>query len=351
MLNRNIYFFAFLSLGLPAESLGQIGGSGTYSFLNLSSSARTASLGGTILSVKDSDINMAQQNPALLDSASDNHLVLNGVNYFADIQYGYAGFARHFKKAGTFLAGLQYVNYGTFSEADETGLITAEFGASEQVVNLSWAIPVDTLFSFGVAVKGIYSSLAEYNSTGIAVDLGGSYHDSKSGFSAGIVLRNMGHQLKPYREGNYESLPFEVAAGASKKLKKAPFRFSLTARQLQKFDITFRNPEKEMQLDPLTQLPVEQNFSFGEKVMRHMTLSTEAILSKNFHLRFGYNYQRRKELGLENKMSTTGFSWGFGMRISKLHISYGRATYHLAGGSNHFSISTDLKGWRKSKAL
>jgi hypothetical protein len=55
-------------------------------------------------------------------------------------------------------------------------------------------------------------------------------------------------------------------------------------------------------------------------------------------------------LGVESRMSTVGLSWGFGFRISKFHISYGRATYHLAGASNHFSISTNFSDFIRKSA-
>ena len=64
-------------------------------------------------------------------------------------------------------------------------------------------------------------------------------------------------------------------------------------------------------------------------------------------LRFGYNYKRRQEMKIDTKTAMAGFSWGFGLKISKFHISYGRATYHLAGASNHFSISTNLNELNK----
>jgi hypothetical protein len=41
-------------------------------------------------------------------------------------------------------------------------------------------------------------------------------------------------------------------------------------------------------------------------------------------------------------MSTVGFSWGFGLRISRFHINYGLARYHLAGSSNIISIALNL---------
>jgi len=52
----------------------------------------------------------------------------------------------------------------------------------------------------------------------------------------------------------------------------------------------------------------------------------------------GYNYQRRKELQIDSKISTVGLSWGFGINTSMINLEFGRATYHLAGSSNHLSL-------------
>jgi len=72
--------------------------------------------------------------------------------------------------------------------------------------------------------------------------------------------------------------------------------------------------------------------------MRHMILGVELIPHKNFYLSAGYNYQRRRELEIESKTSTVGFSWGFGINTSFMNIEFGRATYHLAGSSTNVSL-------------
>jgi hypothetical protein len=82
--------------------------------------------------------------------------------------------------------------------------------------------------------------------------------------------------------------------------------------------------------------------SAGQKLMRHVVLGVELLPSPNFTLRAGYNHQIRQELRLDEKMSTVGFSWGFGVRISRFHINYGSARYHLAGASNLISIALNL---------
>jgi len=47
-----------------------------------------------------------------------------------------------------------------------------------------------------------------------------------------------------------------------------------------------------------------------------------------------------------------GFSIGLGLKISKFNFSYSRSSFHLAGGTNTFSVRTSLSEFkRKSKDL
>ncbi|MEA3460744.1 MAG: hypothetical protein U9R49_02615 [Bacteroidota bacterium] len=82
--------------------------------------------------------------------------------------------------------------------------------------------------------------------------------------------------------------------------------------------------------------------SFGDKFMRHVILGTEFLIGKNFHIDLGYNYKRRKEMKVSSHPGMVGFSMGFGFRVSKFHFTFGRASYHLAVGTNHFSLTTNL---------
>jgi hypothetical protein len=247
-----------------------------------------------------------------------------------------------------FSAGMHYVDYGDFDETDETGLVTGSFQAAEYCLNLSWARTLgDSAFSYGATMKTIYSSLESYTSYGIAFDIGANYYIEPALVNLSFVMKNAGRQLKSYRDDNNEPLPFELQLGVSKQLAKAPFRFSLVFHHLEKPDMTFKDPNAADEVDPITGEPVDEKITTGDKILRHVILGGEVLLSKNLHLRVGYNFQRRKELGIETKMGGAGLSWGFGFRISKFLFSYGRATYHLAGASNHFSVSTNLSEFVK----
>ena len=66
---------------------------------------------------------------------------------------------------------------------------------------------------------------------------------------------------------------------------------------------------------------------------------------KNLFIRGGFNFQRRQDMMLATRPAMVGFSWGLGFRISKFHLNYSRATYHLAGSTNIFNFSTNLSSF------
>lgn len=328
---------------------GQTGGNSTYAFLNLNSAARVAALGGNQIAVKDHDLNLGFYNPSLLDSSVSGQFALSYINYFTDINYGFASYAKHYEGVGTFAATLNYLDYGDFQLADETGEVLGTFSAGDYALTMGYGCKMDSMFSVGANLKFIYSALEQYNSFGMAADISGTYYNKQRKLVLAGVMKNMGAQLKTYA-GVRESLPFEIQLGLTKQLKHAPLRIGLIAENLQKWDLTGPETEVEEQIDPLTGLPVEnKEWVFGDRLMRHIVVNAEILLTENFHVRLGYNYRRRQELKLNDKPGTVGISWGFGMRISKFHLSYGRAAYHQAGASNHFSVTTRLPSLRSKK--
>lgn len=331
MRKRTIYILMALLTGFTLK--GQTGGDNVYEFLNLTYSGLAASLGGTNVSINTDKLNLTWHNPGLLTSEMSKSLSLNYVNYYAGINYGMAMYARSFGNTGNFAGGLAYLNYGSFTEADPSGNITGSFSASEYAFPLMYSRSIDTLFSVGVTMKPVLSFLEKYSSFGIAFDLGASYHNRSGLFSAGIVVRNAGMEITRYAGEARQKLPFGIEAGVSQKLAHAPFRFSLTLRHLEKFDLTYDyNDTTAIKTNKF------QSSEFLENVMRHAVVGAELIPHKNFYISAGYNYQRRRELQIETKVAAVGFSWGFGINTTWLNIEFGRATYHLAGSSNHVSF-------------
>jgi len=333
-----ITFFLLLSQVIMAQK----GGESTYSFLGLTNSARVAALGGDNVSLWDDDINLVFHNPALLSAGMHNNLNFNYVNYFAGVNFGYASYGYSKAGIGNFAAGMHYVDYGTFDRTDELGQTLGTFQASEYALNLVYSRSIiDTFLTAGVNLKPIFSSFEQYSSIGLAMDVGITYHNPGSLTTIGLVAKNMGAQITSYT-GRNEKLPFELQAGITQGLAHAPFRFSLTYQHLEHWDLTYSKPGDESQSVLGNEAETSGFDVFGDKLMRHLVVGVEFLLGENFHFDLGYNYKRRQEMKVNARPGMVGFSWGFGFKVSKFHFAYARSSYHLAGGTNHFSLTTNL---------
>jgi hypothetical protein len=340
---RILFFISLISLQAIAQTGGSgVGGTGVYSFLDIPGSARIAAMGGTFITVKDNDLNAAIQAPSLLNPSMHNSLSLSGVGYVDGVKFGDANYARDYGKFGTYMVSMHYAAYGQFLQTDEYGNIDGTFHASDYAMTFSGGYQFNPAFSFGGAFKVIYSDYYLYNAFGLAVDLSATYTDTVKLWTVTFLFRNAGMQLKNYIEDNNEPLHAEALIGFSKRLIHTPLRFSVTYRHLEQFDLSYYDPYNLGDVDPLTGEPTVETISFGNKLTRHFIIGAEILLTKNFHLRASYNFERRRELTIDSRPGLVGFSMGIGIKISKFIISYGRGNYHLAGGANHFSITTNL---------
>ena len=331
--------------------MAQSGGNSAYEFLNLTNSSRQTALGGNLLSINDNDVSLALANPALINENLNNKLALNFVDYFSDINFGSVSFAKEFSKFGTFASSIQYVNYGKFTEADETGEISGNFSAAEYALTIGWAKKLSERFTLGANIKGIHSALYNYNSTALAFDVATNYYNPEKEISATLLVKNFGRPITTYVVGVVEPMPFEIQIAASKKLEHVPLRFHVLLHNLQKYDITYTDSNSLSKIDPFTGNPIELSkvADVSNKLMHHVIFGAEINPSKNVFFRLGYNYHKRKEMIVESRLSTIGFSWGVGLRISKFNISYARSAYHLAGSPNVITLTTNFSDFFEGK--
>ena len=346
-MNSKILLLFFILLYY--NSLAQIGGEHVYEFMALPNSARVAALGGMAISVQDGDVALGLQNPALLNSEAHKKLNFAHSFYIDDIQHGYFAYGHHLQNANiTVHSGLQYINYGTFQAADEFGIRQGTFQANEYAWTLGAAMPVYDKLTAGVNFRMINSQLESYDSWGIAADIGLLYSDTAHLRTVGLVFKNMGGQLTAY-EGSKEDIPFDVAIAISQRLRHLPFRLTLIYHHLHQENITYDDPNSEETSFFLGEQEEGDN-SFGDAMdnfARHFIINGEFLLGKRelFQIRFGYNHFRNREMKVSNFRSLAGFSFGLGLYIKKFQLSYAHEFLHLAGGSNHLSISTALTEW------
>ncbi len=322
-------------------------GSSVYSFLDLPVSSRIAALGGTNISLRDNDLSFAFRNPALLTAENDKQISLSMANYLADIQFGSAMYGFHLKGKNYLAVGIQYIDYGTFDGRDELNREMGNFEAKDMALNVVYARPLTEKITVGGTFKPIYSVFESYTSYGVALDAGASYSDPKNYFSAGLVFRNMGTQLKGYYSNedgqHYEPLPFDIQLGMSKKLNHAPFRFSLTLHNLQQWKLNyFSTNESSTTIDEYN---VEQ-IGFVDMAFRHTIFGVEFVPGKNFYLAASYNHRRHNELKMPGFKSATGFSFGGGIKLYKFQVGFGASTFQTGNVAYQFSIATSLNQFK-----
>jgi hypothetical protein len=332
----------FLVMYSGTSAYAQLGGESTYQFLNLISSPRQAALGGKVLTNVDYDVTQALYNPATINVEMDNQLAVNYSSYLGDISYGTAAYAYTWdRRTQTFHVGMTYVNYGSFDGYDENGISTGEFTGNEAALSVGYATQIGySDFYVGSNLKLISSKLEQYNSIGVAVDVGFIYVNEYLDFNAALVIRNFGTQITTYA-GTKESLPFEVDLGFSQKLENVPLRWHVTLENLQQWPIATENPARGT--TDLNGTLTPEEVGFFSNVLRHTIVGAELFPDKGFNIRLGYSFRRAAELKILEQRNFSGLSFGVGLKFNKFRFSYTHARYSSAANTSFLGLQINLQ--------
>ena len=338
-------FFLFVSQNFL---LAQIGGKTSLEFINLPTHARVIGLGGTNITSQDAgeqqDINMHIENPALLTEQTHERFSLAYYGYSAGISNVNLAYGHDFEKLGAFsnLAfSFQYLDYGNIESYDALGNSLGQINASEYSFGITNSQQFDA-FRVGGTLKIAGSQLAGFNATGVYLDLGGTLTHPEKDLRFGIVMNNLGFLISNYSPTSDYEMPMNILLGASFKPEKMPIRFSMTLHQLFRQNIAYNDPSRSTTLDANGQVVVEE-ISAVNKMIRRVVLGAEIIFSKNFNVRAGYNFLRRRELTVTARPAFVGFSFGGVLRIRSFEFAYSRSLAHIAGGTNNFTLTLDTK--------
>ncbi len=318
-----------------------IGGSSVFNFLKLPPTPQLTALGGVHVSAASSDIGLAMNNPALLkkEMHTQLHTVFN--NFYAGINAYHVSFAyRHQKLKTNFGWGLTYFDYGKISETDPSGNVLGLLRPTDWVMQLSASRSYLQRWNYGASIKFISSSYGIYRSNGLALDAGILYTDSSNLFTASVVAKNMGFQLKQYAGTEAEELPFDLQAGITKKLKEAPISFSFTAQHLHQFDIRYNdtvfNNENGLNQNK------SGDFTF-DKIFRHFVFAAQVFPAPQIEITLAYNHLRRQELNISNTTNgLNGFSVGAGLLVKKIQVRYARTYYQNNTAYNQLGLNLKL---------
>lgn len=330
-------------------SFAQNGGTQSFPLLDLNFSARSASLGGDFIAAKDYDVNIGIANPSLLNASTNKVISFNTALMAGGINYGMLSYGYDFKRIKSSMASyIKYVSYGKMTRTGVNGASEGTFSPFEMILGSSIGKELNPRISLGANLNFMYSQLEAYSALGMSVDFAGTYYHEDKGFLVTVLAKNIGFQMKGYTKGNRAPLPVEIQLATSYKIKHAPFRITLLAHHLNKWDITYNDPTLLPTVDPLSgdTIPVDRP-GFFEKLGNHFTYQIEVLASKNIDLRIGFDYHARKNLALEQRPGIAGMSFGLGLHFSKFSLDYGFVVYSRAGFNNMLTLSTNLSKWRK----
>ena len=311
--NVILAFFVLFSYEIRAQESETV-----YNFLRLPVSAHAAALGGDNITIDDDDPTMVFHNPALVSNVSDRSLNLNYMTYMEGVKVASASFVKALRNRATWAVEAQYVDYGSMKQTTAENEVIGKVSAKDIAVGGTFTYALSNKIAGGVTAKFVSSSLAGFNSIGMAVDLGLNYLNPELGLSVSAVARNLGGQLKAY-EDDFENLPFDLQLGVSKRLGESPLRFSVTMTRLHDWD---------------------------DKFVNHLVFGAEAFLADNIWIGGGLNPRRSDEMKISDGETESshgaGLSFGGGLQLErfKLQLAYGK--YHVSASSLIINITYTL---------
>jgi hypothetical protein len=287
-----------------------------YDFLRLDVSARAAALNGSFVSMKD-DPNVLFYNPAALGTLSRPKISASYLDHLMDVSTGSLSYAQYIEGIGNIGGGITYINYGSFNRTNQNLDVIGTFEAKELALITGIALHYDDDILVGVNVKYIYSSIAEYSSNALAIDLGFLYDVPSQNLTIGGSVLNLGTQLKTYA-GTTESLPLDVIFGITKRPEHLPIFLNLDFHRLN-----------------------EKGNVFWDRFSA-FTVGAEILMSESLRLRVGYNNKQRTDLKMGTSAGLAGFSLGAGIIVKDYQFDYAFNSYGKISGLHRISLGISL---------
>lgn len=301
-----ICLFALFGQYLRAQTESQT----EYNFLRLPVSAHAAAMGGDNVTMVDDDASMAFCNPALIIGATPGTVGLQYMRYMAGCNNASASYNNVIDEKWNIGVGVQYMGYGSMKQTDANNADLGTFSANDIAISGVLGYELANNLAGGVRLKYVYGNIGAYNSMAVAVDLGLNYYLPETEWSFGLVMKNLGGQVKAYDE-TFERMPLDVQLGVSKRLVGSPLRLSLTL-------VDLNHP--------------------SYKFINHAVFGAELLLSDNIYVAGGYNFRRAAEMEIPDKEDApsshgAGLSFGGGINLDRIKINVAYGKYHVSASS------------------
>jgi len=308
-------------------------GSSAAPFLNIAIGPRAVSMGGAFIATA-SDVTSLYWNPAGASRSETNEALFSYSNWFADINYNWAGAMLNLGGAGTIGLSVTYLDYGdmevtTLSEQDGTGQF---FNASDMSLALTYAYNLTDRFSIGGNVKYIQQKIWNSSATAIALDLGVLFLSDIYGLRIGATITNFGsamqmdgkdllvqHDINPNISGNND----QILAN----LQTDDFPLPLTFKIGLAMDLVdAENHRFTLATDAIHPNDNSESLNVGAEYIFYNTIA----------FRIGY-----KSLFLDN--TEEGFTAGVGLNydfnpVLGIRFDYAYQNFGILDNTQHFSL-------------
>lgn len=309
----NSLFAAFSKVGLTAVP-----------FLKISV-GRASGMGDAFSAIAD-DASATYYNPAGLGNLTKREVLLNHIDWIADVNHDYGSLILPITNLGTVGFSVTALTMGdmeqtildnqatTVREDSGTGLM---FGAADFAFGLSYGRLITDKLSFGFTVKAVSSNIWDMNQSGAAFDLGLLYNTGFKSLRLGAVIANYGAELA------YKGRQLDFADTTQK--SRPPATLKTTPAPLPtvfRFGIGYNLIETKTNI-----LTLAVDLTHPNDINETVNFGLEYNMSDLFFLRGGYilntDGSYAQELG-----RNTGISAGTGIIFKpnpglRLNINYG----------------------------
>lgn len=291
-------------------------GQTTWRFLNLPATPLQAAASGHASVLTDEE-EAFLSNPAFATSLQPGTLTTSYTRYVAEIDMGALTYSAELPFAGMMGFSVQYNNYGTMAETDESGNKTGTFSASDLIAGVTGGYSISDTLHVGLAVKYVNSHIGTFDSWGVVTDAGILHEWTQQGLFTGLILRNAGYQVDGYNRR--EKLPTTLNLQIGKTLKYLPVTLGL-------------------ELNDLGQLG-DDDF----EMVNLLIVSGKIALSPTLSIYASSHLGRREELKTSGGFDLSGVNLGASLAAKAFRMTYSYANLGLFEGVHRFGVSFNLE--------
>ncbi len=285
-------------------------GESCYPFLKLNMVSYSAGLGEVSSPLSDHpDAVFVAPSAAPFQEKSAFFIAYNKL--YADISSGQVGYYTPMDDNSSVGGNIKYVSYGKMTKTDEVGEELGEFSAQSLGISGFYSRAVLKHLALSGTVTFIYEGIDDYNSVGIAMDIGGLMKFSRGRGSVGFQAKNLGFQLKGFTEQHKDPLPVLAQLGGNWNPKGLPLKL-------------YGEVEKSLG-DPFV-------FKVGTSIKGLDPLMAE----------LGYTVRQKVEgEAFKDDEKYNGLSFGAGLKLEEKNLlfHYAYSSYGLLGATHKISIS------------